>query len=130
MLDKLKEDLIKELEDFERKGISVNNLSVVDTLAHAAKNVCKIQEACEGGSSERSYRSWRSSREGSSREGSSREGSYDYEYGGESRRGRDAMGRYTSRHGGMVEKLEELMDEAPDEQTRRELQKMIQKMER
>ena len=127
MLDKLKEDLIKELEDFERKGVSVNNLSVVDTLAHAAKNVCKIQEACGGGYSERSYR-------GMSRDGSyddmSRDGSYGYEYGESYRRGRDSMGRYTSRHGGMKEKLEELMDEAPDEQTRRELQKMIQKMER
>ena len=127
MLDKLKEDLIKELEDFERKGISVNNLSVVDTLAHATKNVCKIQEACGGGYSERSYR-------GMSRDGSyddmSRDGSYGYEYGESYRRGRDSMGRYTSRHGGMAAKLEELMDEAPDEQTRRELQKMIQKMER
>lgn len=125
MLDKLKEDLIKELESFESKGISVNNLSVVDTLAHAAKNVCKIQEACDGGYSERSYR------RGMSRDGSyddmSHDGSYGYEYGGESRRGRDSMGRYT-RAGGMKEKLEELMDEAPDEQTRRELQKIMQKM--
>lgn len=126
MLDKLKEDLIKELEDFERKGISVNNLSVVDTLAHALKNVCKIQEACDGGYSERSYRGM--SRDGSYNDMSRDDASYGYEYGGESRRGRDAMGRYTSRHGGMKEKLEELMDEAPDEQTRRDLQKIMQKM--
>ena len=45
---------------------------------------------------------------------------------------RDSMGRYSgnySRDGGMVEELRELMEDAPDEQTRQEFQKFIRKIE-
>ena len=50
-------------------------------------------------------------------------------------RRRDAMGRYTSRRGGMsyddgmVDELRDLMDRAPDEPTRREFHKLITKLE-
>jgi len=73
--------------------------------------------------------------------------SYDDGYGGSYARGRgrnakrDSMGRY-SREGSyrgysraeskedMIESLREMMDGAPDEQTRMEFQRMIQKMEK
>ena len=46
---------------------------------------------------------------------------------------RDSMGRYSgdgySRDGGMVEELRSLMEEAPDERTRQEFQRFIQKIE-
>lgn len=50
------------------------------------------------------------------------------------RRRRDSMGRYSgdgySRDGGMVEELRSLMEEAPDERTRQEFQRFIDKIER
>lgn len=53
-LYELKSKLIKELADCSKDEISANNLSVIDTLAHAAKNVCKIMESMDdGGYSER-----------------------------------------------------------------------------
>lgn len=88
-----------------------------------------------------------SSREGSSYEGgSSREGGSSYEEGGSSREGsssyargrgrnarRDSRGRYSSEYSmdseEMVEQLRELMQDAPDQQTRQEFQKFIQKIE-
>lgn len=103
-----------------------------------------------GGSSYRrgggsSRRGGGSSREGSSREGggSSREGGSSYEGGGGSSyargRGRnarrDSMGRYSSdgySMGGseeLVEELRDLMQDAPDDRTRQEFQKFIQKLE-
>jgi hypothetical protein len=46
---------------------------------------------------------------------------------------RDSMGRYSShgysRDDGMVEKLRELMQDAPNEQVRQDFQRLIQKME-
>jgi hypothetical protein len=43
------------------------------------------------------------------------------------------MGRYSSDgysgHGDMVDQLREMMQDAPDERTRMELQKFVQKME-
>ena len=47
---------------------------------------------------------------------------------------RDSMGRYSSndgysRSGSMADELRDLMNMAPDEQTRQEMQRLIQKME-
>lgn len=58
-----------------------------------------------------------------------------YNYGGSYRRGRDSMGRYTSRRGysyddGMIEELRSLMESAPDEATKREFRQFIVKMEK
>lgn len=83
------------------------------------------------------------------RGGSYRGGSYGGSYdGGSYARGRgrnakrDSMGRYSSNRGGnyrmysredgkseYIENLRDMMEEAPDEQTRQEIQRMIQKME-
>ena len=54
-------------------------------------------------------------------------------YDGRRNARRDSMGRYSgdgySRDGGMVEELRELMQDAPDERTRQEFQRFIQKIE-
>lgn len=102
-------------------------------------------EEDEGGSSFEggSYRSYRGSYEGGGR---SNEGGRSYERGGgRSRAGRDNMGRFSregsyrgrsnrgySRDDGKmeyIEELRELMEDAPDEQTRQSIQRMIQQME-
>lgn len=144
---KLKEMLMKELEEFGSKGeLTAGSLETIDKLAHAVKNLCKVIEAYEDEEySERggSYNmggggSYRYSREGGNRGGG--QGGYSRDYsreGGSYARGRgrnaqrDSMGRY-SRGGDpneMVEQLEQLMQDAPNEQIKQGIQKLVQQVE-
>lgn len=129
----LKEQLCKELEEYGEKGeLTAGTLDVVDKLAHTIKNIDKIIEKYEEeeGYSEGSYNN------GSYNDGSYGRGNRTYNIRGSYARGRnakrDSMGRY-SRNGsydnGMVQELRDLMNEAPDERTRREFQSFISKME-
>lgn len=131
----LKDKLIKELEEYGRKDLSESSLKVVDTLAHAAKNVGKVIECCE----EDEY----SNRGYSRRRGMSYgyDASYNNDYvrpdgsyrdGGASYRGRgsgakrDSMDRYS--RSDMSEELRMLMDKAPDEHTREELRSIMDRL--
>lgn len=153
-LYELKEKLCEELEKYGQQELTAGSLEVIDKLAHAVKNLHKIIEAAEeeeysmadgsyayarggnqggnrggqgGGRSNRSYR-------GYAREGG---GSYAYARGRGRNARRDSMGRYARNEGEysmaeseeMVQNLRELMEEAPDEMTKREFQKFIQKIE-
>lgn len=116
--------------------------------------IWQYEEEAEGGYSEEggsNRGSYRGSYRGSNR-GGSYEGSYDGGMSGARGRGRgarrDSMGRY-SREGGSyrggsyrsnnysreegkqeyIEELRELMESAPDDQTRQSIQRMIQQME-
>lgn len=131
----LKEMLCRELEEYGQKGeVSAGDLNAVDTLAHAIKNIDKIIEAYEeeeysnrGGS----YENGESYRGGSYRN-YSREGR-SYARGRGRNAKRDSRGRYSSegysRSDNMIDQLYDLMEDAPDEKTRQEMQRMIQKME-
>ena len=61
---------------------------------------------------------------------------YSYARGRGSRAKRDAMGRYSSEGGysmdahHMAEQLRDMMHEAPDEQTRKEIERIVTRMER
>jgi hypothetical protein len=131
-LYELKQMLCDTLEEYGRqRDLSSSSLQMIDTLAHACKNVCKIIEACEeeemysrdggyarpydGGMSNRRY---------------SRDGYY-YDDGGMSnRRGRAMNGRFVSRDGSdMARQLRDMMADAPDEQTRNDIRKLVEKME-
>lgn len=92
----------------------------------------------EGGSNDgNSMNSYRGSYDGSYEGQASREGSYeDYS----ERRGRDAMGRFTSRDGSydysrhsekerMIDKLETMADVATDSKTKRAIEQCITKLE-
>ena len=153
-LYELKEKLMEELEKYGQEELTAGSLEVVDKLSHAIKTLHKIIEACEeeeeysmeggmmgggmsyarggnrggqgGGRSNRSYR-------GYAREGG---GSYAYARGRGRNARRDSMGRYSSEGGysmadseEMVQNLRELMEDAPDEKTKKEFQKFIQKIE-
>lgn len=139
----LKEMLCEELEEYGRKGeMSAGTLEIVDKLAHAVKNLGKIIEMYEedeeyssmGGGSYNggSY----AARGGQNRGGrSSRGRSYDGGNmgGGQSNAGRrnarrDSRGRYSGDAEEIVEQLEDMMDSAPDEETRMELQRLVKKM--
>lgn len=98
----LKDRLVKELESYGKKGdLSAGSLDVVDKLAHAAKNLCKvIEDAEDSGYSSRGY----------------------------SRR-RDSMGRYSRDGYSMAQRLREMSHDAPDETTRREMDRLASRME-
>jgi hypothetical protein len=125
----LKEMLCEELSNYGRsKELSPSSLQMIDMLAHACKNVCKIIESKdeEAYSMDGSYRG--NSYYGNSRY--SRDGYY-YDDGGMSgRRGRAMNGRFVSRDASeMARKLREMMEEAPDEASKRDIQRLAEKME-
>lgn len=133
-LHKLKDMLCEELEEYGSKSeLTTGTLDVVDKLAHTIKNLQKIIEKYED--DEYSGRYAYNYRGGSYNDGMMYDGSYADGRGRTGNVKRDSMGRYArdmkgySRHGDMVAELHELMQDAPDERTRMEFQKFIQKIE-
>jgi len=127
----LKEMLCKELEDYGKKGeLSAGTLDIVDKLTHTIKNLDKIIETYE----ESDYSS-RGYNDGMRM--SYRNNSYDsdrsYARGRGANARRDSRGRYSSenysRDADMIERLRDLMNEAPDDRTRQEIQRLVTKME-
>ena len=125
-LEKLKNMLCEELEKYTDKGeLTAGSLEVVDKLSHAIKNLDKIIENYDGEYSGRYMPR------------------YMYNDGNSYARKRDSMGRYSREYSrenrggysreysrdGIADKLRELMDDAPDEQTRNEIRKLADKME-
>jgi hypothetical protein len=138
-LYELRDKLCKELKKYGSKDLTKETLELVDKLSHATKNLDKIIEKYEeeeNGSSYESYNSY-GSYDGSYR--NNRAGRVSYNNGSYARgRGRiakrDSMGRYASdsgysQHGNMVEELKEMMMDAPNEEIRREYEKIINRME-
>ena len=122
----LKERLLKELEEYGRKGdLSTGSLDVVDKLAHTVKNLCKILEESDEGYSNgmRGYNDGRMYTDGRS-----------YARGRTGNVRRDNMGRY-SRNGysydgeDMVDQLRDLMNDAPDH-VKSDIQRLINKVEK
>lgn len=146
-LYELKEKLLQELEEYGRKELSTGTLDVVDKLSHAIKNICKIIEMKEdeeysgdimGGMGGTSYA--RGDNRGGSRGGSSNRGSYEgrggsYARGRGSNARRDSMGRYSSERGysrdgeDLADQLRDLMEDAPDETIRRDMERLLRKVE-
>lgn len=117
----LKEKLCKELDEYSGKDLSPQSLEVIDKLCHAIKNLDKIIDKCEekeyGNSYHMPYNPYGMYNDGS------------YARGRNIRR--DSMGRYStgySRDDNMIMGLTDLMEDAPDERTRMEFQKFINKM--
>lgn len=110
--------------------LDLQTLDVIDKLAHAGKNVCKIIEACEeeqyseamGGGS---YRSMPHFRMVGSYANDGSYGSYARGRGAGARR--DSMGRYTSA-GDFRADLQELVNSAPNEQVRQRLMETMNMM--
>ena len=130
----LRDSMCKQLVDYGKKGeLSAAILERVDMLAHATKNLDKVIEKCEEDEySEANGRSYR----GMSYDG--RGGSY-RDDGRSMARGRmnaprDARGRYSgddgySRHGDTMEQLREMADNAEDERTRQEINRLVTRLE-
>lgn len=128
----LKERLIKELEGYAGKSAwNSSDLDIIKKTASAVDHLCNIIKACEeegGYSSRMSY--------GMDPMGRDVEPGRDMSYArGRRNAPRDSMGRYSgemgySRHGDPADQLRELMEQAPDEQTRRDLERVLHRMER
>lgn len=122
-LHELKNKLVAELERYGGKNeLTASSLDTVDKLAHAAKNVCKIIDDMEYSETAGNMPSY-----------DGRGGMYGVSYARNDGRGRayarrDSMGRY-SRTGNFAEELRELMADAPDEHTRKELERLAMKTE-
>lgn len=134
-LKKICDTLNRELEHANEKisraggNITGDDLSYIDRLTHAIKSVkttMAMMEAEDEGES--GYYMPMYGRSYGDR-------SYGMRDGNSYARRRDSMGRYTSRRGGMsyddgmIEELRDLMDRAPDEATKREFRKLIDRLE-
>lgn len=135
-LSNLFDKLYDELCECGEKDLTQDSLKTIDTLAHAAKNVLKVMEGCEGGGSYMYYdEDPRTAAMGGSMRGSYGRGSY--RMSGK----RDSMGRYSREgmsregtHGGysrgnnVTDGLRELMYAAPAEM-QGEIQRLIKKLD-
>lgn len=142
-MHKLMEYICDELDTLERKADKDGKLSMAeiqygDTLAHFKKNLLKSEEMADEGYSMAggSYNDGYSRRGGYSRLGSFARGGGSFARGRTGNVRRDSMGRY-SREGysmadneEMLDELRSLMQDAPDEQTKSEFRRFIQKLEK
>lgn len=120
-------------------GGKVNNadMEYIQRLTHSLKNI-KTVMAMEEAQDEDGEYSERYSRDGSYRRGYSRGDSYrdSYEYARGRNAKRDSMGRYSSRRDGysrdggdMIDELRDLMQDAPNEQVKQDIMRIIEKMQ-
>lgn len=127
-LYELKEKLCKELKKYNGEEVTTGSLEVVDKLAHAIKNIDKIIENYE----EEDGSSYGYHYESPGRYNRGGKG-YVYARGRGRNAKRDSMGRYASegysRHGDMVEQLREMMMDAPNDEVRREYERVISRIE-
>lgn len=142
-MHKLIDFVCDELEDIEQKAskgeLSISDVQYADTLAHLKKNLLKSEEMME--EFDDGYSSEMRPMDGSMRGGSYRGGSYRYDGGMSYARGRgsrakrDSMGRYSSERGysrdgmEMADQLRDLMEDAPDESVRRDIERLLRKVE-
>ena len=125
-MHKLIDFVCDELKDLEKKadngGLNMSEIQYADTLAHLKKNLMKAEEMeMENEYSQRGYTM------------RTMPAYYGNSYAGRRNARRDSMGRY-SREGysraaeDMVDQLRDLMSDAPDEQTRMEIQRMVDRL--
>lgn len=139
-LYELKEMLCEELKEYGDKKLDAGSLEVIDKLAHSIKNIDKIIEAYDeeeysmaGGSYEGggSYARGGRGNRGGGRSNAGGGGSYAYARGGGSYARRDSRGRYSRESGysraedDFKMQLEELMQDAPNEQIRQKMQRIM-----
>lgn len=131
----LKEKLCKQIEDYADKELTPASLDIIDTLAHATKNLDKIIDKY----AEREYGSYYGSMDyGPSygsyygiRDNRMMPRTISYARGRVNRM--DSMDGYSrggySRSNDIIMDLNDLMNDAPDERSKMEIQKCIQKIQ-
>lgn len=124
---------LEELESKAEKGLSAADVEYADKLTELKKNILKIEMLEDEGYSAE-YRDDMGSYARGRNRGSYNGGSYRNSYARGRNARRDSMGRY-SRDGysraadEQIEMLEGMIDSAPNEQIKKEIEKLISKME-
>ena len=114
-LYELKEKLIEELEDYAENGkFSKDDVEAIKYTASAIDHICNIMERSEDDGYSMAMNRRMGMRNGSYARG----------------RRRDNMGRYSRASENIAMELRELMDDAPDERIRMEIQNLINKVEK
>ena len=118
LCDVLSDKLAEKTRKVKNGGMSDGDLETIDKLTHSLASVKKIMAFMEdeGEYSGNYPMSYRESYRGSYRGGSYRN------------QRRDGMGRYS--RDGLADKLRDLAEDAPDERTRVEIQRLVEKMEK
>lgn len=128
----------EQLGDMVRKiknnGMTSGDLETLDKLTHTLASVKKTMKMEEDGEYSGYYpMGGVYARDGGSYnrgDGSYNRGSYAR---GRMNARRDSMGRYSGERGysrnDLADKMRELMDEAPDDRTRQDIQRMVEKLE-
>lgn len=137
----LKEMLCEELEKYGAKeDLKAGELEIVDKLAHTVKNLGKIIEMYEDEGGEYSGRynggmSYQRGGRGGQGGGSNRSYARGNGRGRGSNARRDSMGRYSSERGysraveDMADQLRDLMEESPNEAVRRDIERLVKKID-
>ena len=138
-LYELKEKLMKELGEYAQNGkYSKEDVETIKYMASAVDHICNIVERVD--EEEYSQRGGYVYDDGNM--SGNRGGGYSRNMGGSYRGGsgnsyargrgrnaqRDSIGRY-SRGGDMVEQLEDLMKDAPNEQIKQQIQNLVRQIE-
>lgn len=120
-MHKILDFVCDELDDIEKKaekgGLSMSEVQYADTLARLKKNILKAEQM--EGEAEYSMRGYTSR-------------TMPTYYGNSYARRRDRMGRYSngySRTEDMVSQLRAMMEDAPNEMTRQDIQRLVTKLE-
>lgn len=118
LCDVLSEKLAEKTRKIKSGGMSDGDLETIDKLTHALASVKKIMAFMEDEDGYSGLGGYRDSYRGSYR-------------GGSYARKRDSMGRYSRGYSrnDLADKMRELMDDAPDDQTRKEIHRMVEKLE-
>ena len=111
-LNQLRDKLIDELKKYSSKDMNAAALEMVDKLAHAAKNVCKIVDDM-----------------GDYSEYGGAYGHMGYSNARYGRVKRDAMGRYSTT-GDLANELRTIMSEVHEPSIRSDFERLIDKVER
>ena len=129
-LETLCDVLSEQLSDITRKvknnGMSSGDLDTLEKITHSLASVKKIMAFMEDEGEYSGYDGGMGSYRGSYRRSYSRNG-------GSYARKRDRMGRYSGERGysrnDLADKMRELMEDAPDDRTRQEMMRMVEKIE-
>ena len=136
-LHELCETISREIGDANEKirsaggKLSAGDVDMLDKLTHSLKSIKSTIALMEDeGYSNNDGGSYRYMRNGGSYRGYSRNGSYrNRSYArGRMNAQRDSMGRYSG-DDGMVEELRGLMEDAPNETIKRDIQRLVEKLE-
>lgn len=118
--------LLNEIKEYGTKDkLDLKDVEVVDKLAHATKNMCKVIEDCENEMGYSNNYSYENSMMGNSMARGRRNSNMSMR---SMRGGNSRMDGNYSNHGGFNNELQELLQQAPNDYVRQKLQEAMQGM--